>query len=195
MIIAISGKAGSGKNTLAQLLSESFKEECDIESFGSAVKDTVSAMFGYDRVKLEGTTIEDRNWREQEDPIVSSMTGRSFTPRQALIFIGTDIGRNAIHPDFWIETLFKKYHQRLANSTDNNIMIITDLRFKNEYSYLKKVGAILIRINRDAHISSSHITECDLDDQPFDYFIDNNGSLEDLKIKTSNLAKSINYSP
>lgn len=53
-IIGITGLIGSGKDTIADYLitSHSFKRL----SFASSLKDAVSAVFGWNRDMLEGTT-------------------------------------------------------------------------------------------------------------------------------------------
>jgi hypothetical protein len=62
-IIGICGPIGSGKDTIADIL---IKERGYIKlSFASALKDAVSAIFGWDRNMLEGADSESRLWREQ----------------------------------------------------------------------------------------------------------------------------------
>ena len=76
--------------------------------------------------------------------------------------------------------------------------IITDVRFPNEAVAIKERSGIVIRVNRDDYIFDEdgkriipskeyvnipikeHSSEIALDDYPFDYFINNNGSIEEL---------------
>ena len=56
--------------------------------------------------------------------------------RKQLQYMGTENGRDKYGQDIWINTLdtwMKLYHERGIER-----FIITDLRFKNEYEYLKK---------------------------------------------------------
>jgi hypothetical protein len=65
--------------------------------------------------------------------------------------------------------------------------VITDVRFPNEAKAIKRVGGIIVRINRPDHSPiNDHPSEIGLDDWKFDHTIDNNGNLEDLSkaIKT-----------
>lgn len=175
MIIGLSGKIGSGKSTV----SEVFKQNgFELDSFAKSLKDVTNSIFGFDREKLEGFTSEDRIWRETPDKKYSELLGNDFapfSPRDALILIGTTIGRNIIHPNIWIQTVFNRYEQN-----KNKNLLITDVRFPNEYEEIKKRGGFVIRINRPNIIYKNHISECALDDYEFDYVIENDSTLEDL---------------
>jgi len=64
------------------------------------------------------------------------------TPRLLLTTIGTDCGRNMIHPNMWVNTTFNNY-------TDDEIWIITDIRFPNEIDAIEKRKGTVIRIERN----------------------------------------------
>ena len=112
MIIAISGKAGSGKSTVGEIFE---KRGFRIDSFATSVKDICSILFNFDREKIEGIKEEDRIWRETPDKSISKLLGKNFSPRDAMILIGTEIGRNIIHQDIWIKTLFDRYEKNKIN--------------------------------------------------------------------------------
>jgi hypothetical protein len=178
MIIAISGKAGSGKSTVGEIFEKSgFR----IDSFATSVKDICSILFNFDREKIEGIREEDRIWRETPDKSISELLGKNFSPRDAMILIGTEIGRNIIHQDIWIKTLFDRYEKNKIN------LLISDLRFPNEYEEIKKRNGIIIRINSNREKKSDHISECALDNHNFDYIIDNNGTLDELYEQVNNV--------
>jgi dephospho-CoA kinase len=129
----------------------------------------------------------------------------NLTPRLILQLLGTECGRNIIHPQIWVNSLFSKYK---AVGTDENGFItqkyddgrkvswqpdlifeasmfpkwiITDCRFKNELEAVKQRGGITIRVNTNrCGVVSNHPSETDLDNATFDYLIDNSGSIEDL---------------
>ena len=181
MIVAISGKIGSGKSTVGEIFE---KNGFELDSFAKSVKDICSTLFGYDRNIIEGSTPEDRKWRETIDKKHTNLIGKDFTPRDAMVLVGTEFGRNMIHPNIWIETLFNRYDK-------NKDLLITDLRFPNEYDEIKKRGGIVIRINRFYKNNSDHISECALDNHNFDYVIDNNSTLYDLEISVLNIINKI----
>ncbi len=181
MIIAISGKIGSGKSTVGDIFE---REGFILDSFAKSVKDICCILFGYDREIIEGSTLNSRIWREAIDKKHTNLIGKDFTPRDAMVLVGTEFGRNMIHPNIWVNTLFNRYDK-------NKHLLITDLRFPNEYEEIKKRGGIVIRINRCNLNSSNHISECALDYHNFDYVINNDGTLEDLKTNVLNIINEI----
>lgn len=184
MIIGISGKKNSGKSTVSEILN---KKGFYLDSFASTVKDIAALLFSYPRERLEGNTLEDRLWRETEDYNLSKFLGKSFSPRNALTMIGTDIGRNTIHENIWIKTVFDRYEK---SSNQNRNLVITDVRFPNEFDSIKSYKNIItfnIRISRPQNTISEHISEIALDDKDkngeFDYYIINDGTINDLELK------------
>ena len=102
-----------------------------------------------------------------------------MTPRKMLQQVGTDLFRNQLHPNTWVNATF-------ANYQDDN-WIITDMRFPNELEAVKKHNGITIRINRGLVERTGkmiqgpeHISETALDDAEFDYVIENDCTIDDL---------------
>lgn len=95
--------------------------------------------------------------------------------RQILQFFGTEIMRYYFQDKLWILNTFMHYENKL---------IISDLRFKVEYEESKKIGAIIIHINRPQCEIGSHSSEREIMDlynnKQYNYLINNNGSLKDL---------------
>jgi len=200
MIIGVTGFIGSGKDTVADYLCtfHGFKRV----SFAASLKDAVSSVFGWDRELLEGSTKTSREWREQKDVWWSERLGMDITPRWVLQYWGTEVCRNGFHKDIWVASVENKLRQ----SKDN--IVITDCRFANEVNSLKNVGGITMRVERgdqpewyDAAVSFNKgevgnmtwsISKLKLDQQKvhaseyssvglnYDYYIDNNGTIDDL---------------
>lgn len=139
-IVAITGSAGSGKDSLANIVINNSKEKWVKLSFASHLKDVVALLFGFDRAMLEGDTPEHRALREQPDKFWSKKMGKDFTPRQALQKIGTDLLRNQLYQNIWVDSL----EQKLKNIDCN--VLITDCRFKNEIEMLKNLNATFVRM-------------------------------------------------
>jgi len=138
MIVGLVGFIGSGKGTAGDILSElGFIKE----SFAGSVKDIASVMFGWPRHLLEGDTDESRTFREEPDEEWSKRFGRSFTPREALQKIGTEVGRDVFHQDFWVQALHAKIDPQKN-------YVITDVRFPNEINWIHENGGIVIEIQR-----------------------------------------------
>ena len=139
MIIGLVGFIGSGKGTVADLLvsNHGFIKE----SFANSVKDAVSAVFGWDRILLEGDTTESRVWREKPDQFWSKKLGKEFSPRLALQLMGTEAGRDVFHTDIWVHTVERR-------CSPNKNYVIADVRFPNEIKAIKDMGGKVIRVKR-----------------------------------------------
>ena len=141
MIIGICGFIGSGKDTIADYLTNfhGFRRE----SFANSLKDAVAQVFGWDRVMLEGRTKEAREWRERVDPWwAERLDMPNLTPRWILQYWGTEVCRKGFHDDIWIASL----EHKLLNSKDN--IVISDCRFPNEIKSIKQAGGMVIRVVR-----------------------------------------------
>jgi hypothetical protein len=141
MIIGVCGFIGSGKDTIADYLTNfhGFRRE----SFANSLKDAVAYVFGWDRTMLEGRTKQAREWREQVDPWwAERLNMPNLTPRWVLQYWGTEVCRRAFHDDIWIASLENK----LRNSKDD--IVISDCRFPNEIKSIKAAGGNVIRVKR-----------------------------------------------
>lgn len=140
MIVGLVGFIGSGKGTAGDILKDIGFTPV---SFAKGVKDVAAEMFGWPRHLLEGDTQHSREWREQPDPFWSRELGKDFTPRYALQLMGTEVGRDVFHKDFWVIKL-KNY----MNSNPDQNYVITDVRFQNEIEFINDHGGILIEVRR-----------------------------------------------
>ena len=141
MIIGVCGFIGSGKDTIADYLTNfhGFRRE----SFANSLKDAIAHVFGWDRTMLEGRTKTAREWREQVDPWwAERLNMPNLTPRWILQYWGTEVCRKAFHDDIWIASLENK----LRNSKDD--IVISDCRFPNEIKSIKDAGGIVVRVVR-----------------------------------------------
>jgi hypothetical protein len=210
MIIGVCGFIGSGKDTIADYLTNfhGFRRE----SFANSLKDAVSHVFGWDRTMLEGRTKQAREWREQVDPWWSERLNMPhLTPRWILQYWGTEVCRNGFHDDMWIASLENK----LRNSKDD--IVISDCRFPNEIKSIKNAGGIVIRVKRgdepawyedavnmnagDRHMSYSiskerikklgiHASETAWVGTKFDYVLDNDKTIDNLFAQVKDLVSN-----
>ena len=175
-IIAFTGKAGSGKDTAANILIE--KYGFIKISFAASLKDAVAAIFSWPRDMLEGSTAESRAWREQKDEWWSNRLSMNITPRHILQTWGTELCRDGFHEDIWIASLEKKL---VCFPATTNI-VITDCRFENEAAVIHKLGGKIIQIDRSSIDSESkHSSELGISQNTTDIIIYNKGTLEELE--------------
>ena len=205
MIIGVCGFIGSGKDTVADYLVNF--HEFRRESFASTLKDACAAVFGWNRIMLEGRTKEAREWREQVDPWWAERLGiPHLTPRWILQYWGTEVCRKGFHDDIWIASLENK----LRTSKDH--IVISDCRFPNEIASIKNAGGRIVWVQRGElpewydlalqHNQGSHEANIELAKlkihasetawvgTEFDAVIDNNSSLDDLYYQVKDLVVS-----
>lgn len=140
-IIGICGLAGAGKDTIGDILVNNLPN-WEKMSFASHLKDVTALLFGFDRKMLAGETPEDRAIREQPDKFWTKKMGKDFTPRYALQFLGTNLLRNQLHQNIWVDCLERKILE-----SDKNI-VITDVRFPNEIDMIRNIGGEIWRVER-----------------------------------------------
>lgn len=196
MIIGVAGFAGSGKGAASDLLVDEYGYKK--LAFADPLKDAVAVMFGWPRHLLEGDTKESREWREQPDPFWSERFGFEVTPRWALQKQGTEAGREVFHDSIWVSALERRI--------DVDKVVVTDVRFPNEVAKIKELGGFLIRVVRgpepewyncayDTNLGSNkelmaqyypdvHYSEWAWIGTNFNYLLDNNGTLQELRAST-----------
>lgn len=206
-VVGILGFKGSGKDTAGEYLVR--EHGFTVESFANPLKDLLAAVFGWDRALLEGNTTDSRTWRETPDVWwenkldwsnnQGSYLGR-FTPRVAMQVIGTDVLREHFDSNLWIKSL----EARLRGKEN---VVITDCRFPNEVKLVRSYQGLVLRVKRGpepewynmalhaALGSNKHYADMQLvypnvhisewawlgEDANL---VDNDGSIQDLYVKT-----------
>lgn len=172
-IILIGGKARSGKDTLADILTKEEelkgKKVCRIQ-VGQYIKYYATKYFGWD--------------------------GKEETkPRDLLNKLGTEIIREKIDPDFHIDRLIQDIK---VLSYFYDTFIVSDIRFpveidKTRVSFNNVIAIKMKRESDELNLSQkNHISETILDNyDKFDYVIDNSGTLEDLENKAKEILEKI----
>jgi hypothetical protein len=185
--IAICGKANTGKNTLANLLlDEIFKINNNeyftpkFMAFADPIKEIIMTMFPRaNKEFLYGPS----HFRAEVIP-GAFKDGKPLTYRQALIDIGTEVGRK-YSDRIWLENFDHRFENLSKESFTSNVVIVTDVRFRNEFDHLKEKGFFQIRLYRDTGAPEiQHISETgqsSIKDEEFDYVLFNTKSLEELR--------------
>lgn len=140
-IVAVNGTIGSGKNAFSEpFIDNGFTQM----SFAKNLKDSVAAIFGWDREMLEGITKESRAIREIPDAYWCKKLGRDdVSPRWVLQYYGTDVVRRYLNNDIWVYSLEKSMQDIKGD------IIISDCRFPNELTMIRENGGVVIEVQRE----------------------------------------------
>lgn len=147
MIIALTGKAGSGKSTIADYLVSNHKFHK--YSFAKKVKLTAQIIYDLSPEQLYGIKKE----------VVDDRYG--VTPRFILQRLGTEVAR-VIHPNTWICSLNNDIFPLINNNVD---IVIDDLRFENEAKYIKSLQGYILKVDRNIDSQDTHESEIGIDDK------------------------------
>ena len=132
MLIGLTGDPGCGKDALAQKM-----QEHDVyERYGFA--DPIKHMLRQFHIQPEHW--EDRTHKESPIPWL----GKS--PRFLAQTLGTDWGRNTVHPDVWVLMAQGRWHH--INAGGEGRLVIPDVRFANEAKWIAKEKGFLLHITR-----------------------------------------------
>jgi hypothetical protein len=115
------------------------------------------------------------------------IVGFDFTYRRAMQTLGTEWGRDMLDKDLWLQLMRHRYlswetSNRLEDVPDR-FFLITDVRFKNEATWVKEAGGLLLEVVRPGIDKiQEHSSEEGTGVEP-DVVINNNGDLEILREK------------
>lgn len=190
VVIGITGKAGSGKDTIAQLLADKLYEQNQ--------DDTQTAIMSFaDNLKLglaQMLHVDDNVfYRPDLKDTVSFFGGKTY--RELLQFVGTELMRTQLSPDVWVSSLIRKVSNIMLFEQSRMVVIIPDVRFYNEaLPILKSKHGFLLEVTRDGltskgiegHASEKSFTS-ELDGKEYTT-IENNGTLDELAVEVYKFA-------
>ncbi|MDB7829215.1 hypothetical protein [Intestinimonas butyriciproducens] len=173
-VICISGKAQHGKDTTAGILKEQLESDgyrVLIAHYADLLKYICKQYFG---------------WNGEKDEV----------GRHTLQYVGTDVIR-AQKPDYWVDFITGLL-EMFKDEWD--YVLIPDCRFPNEIEQMKATGfdVIHLRVFRQNFVSpltpeqQAHPSETALDKTIPDYYINNYGTLNDLRRTISKWLAEVN---
>ena len=176
-LIGLVGRKGAGKDTAAAaLVSQGYK----VAKFAGALKAMIRGYLYYLGVHDDAATalIEDAKVKEMASDYFLGQT-----PRHAMQTLGTEWGRDLVHPEIWVNACMAHCHQLKK-------AVITDVRFPNEVAAVLKAGGIIIRIVRNANcVMDGHASEKFIDSLDVSHEILNNGTIKELQEKLLSIVK------
>lgn len=159
-LVALTGLAGCGKSTAAQVFLDAGWKRV---KFASPLKDMCRAM-GMTDDMIEGHL--------KETPI-DWLGGK--TPRYVMQTIGTDWGRKMVSEGLWVDLATRDI--RTALSAGHNV-IVDDCRFQNEADAIRALGGAVVALVGRGGIAGSHESESGVG---ADIVYDNTGTVDELR--------------
>lgn len=166
-LIGITGKAGSGKDTLADAAVTEFGGVK--YSFALPIKQALNAMFGWTM-----NMWDNRDWKE------APITWLGVSPRKLAQTLGTEWGRDIINPDLWVRIAMDRYWKHVESGSTKPF-IIADVRFDNEAISIHKFDGIIINVVRPSQTfiqGATHVSEAGVSDALVDHVLYNDTSME-----------------
>ena len=189
VIIGISGKLNSGKNTFEKILREKLiektKEQVDTYAFADPIKRI--AMIMYPQIQPEDVWGPSENRSKVIEGYVNPETGGPLIVRDVLTIIGK-LGRKT-NRNIWVNSTIAEITR---NSLHNKNVLIADVRFIEELKAIEAFGGHVVRIIRPSvKNTSTDESEINLDDFTDFYMFVENNTLEDLNTSADLLLHKI----
>lgn len=166
MLIGLHAKAGSGKDTLFDLMHD-VHPGLQRMAFADPLKRAAGILFGWEDKPLfsnEFKQFYDHYW--------------GLSVRDAYQRLGTEAIRDVFDKDFWVKRLMLDYQRTTAD------VVITDVRFDNEADMIRSSGGQVLHLVRPgAGLKDSegeHASEAGILWHEDDFVILNDGTLADL---------------
>ena len=177
-LIGLAGKAGAGKDTVADYLWE--KEGAIKIAFADPLRLAASAIFG-----LGQCNFLDRDLKEAE------VEYWGMTPRRMLQLLGTEATKPVFGADIWLKRWFLSY----SAVRDTDHVVVPDVRFDVEADAIRNLGGTIVHIARPgARLSGAtgeHSSEAGIELRDGDMYLSNSGSVEELRYEVDQLWESI----
>lgn len=167
LLIGLAGLARSGKDTAAQHMVNNHGFQA--YAFADPLRDGLMHILNLSPCDFEGD--------QKEQPL--PWLGRS--PRQLMQSLGTEWGRNSVHPELWL-LLAAQNLDLLARTHDTaRGFVVSDLRFNNEADFIRKRGGVVVHMDRLAATPvNRHSSEDGIWSAPGDFWLPNDGTYDEL---------------
>ena len=137
-LIGLTGRAGCGKDTIADFMVDTMG--FIKVAFADPIRDGIKAMLGI--------TQDDISNRANKEATIEWL---GCSPRHAMQTLGTDWGREMIHPDVWLRITARRVQKLMALPDSHHVagVVISDVRFENEADWVRSAGGSVWHIKRD----------------------------------------------
>lgn len=163
IIIGLCGYKRTGKTTVAEILCDRYGYFH--ESFASPLREFVATIIGHDLQSLEAVKEEPLEWLD------------GMTPRAMMQTVGTEWGRDMIHPELWVRSLVKRIAPAISRGQP---VVVSDVRFPNEALAIRNLGGIIVRVTRPGMERGTHPSETQVDAIEADFEFPNTAGKAEL---------------
>lgn len=137
-VIGITGRKRAGKDTMAGIIKDHAKGEVVTYAFADPVYAMLEKFLnGFPMVP--GTGEVDKN---------AVVYPYGVTMRHMLQTLGTEWGRDCIHPDIWVMKANHFFDMYDSSTNTPEYFVFTDVRFNNEAKFVRDIGGTVIRVVR-----------------------------------------------
>lgn len=180
MLLGLTGKKGSGKDTFADYI---VKKYGFIKlAFSDQLRNILKKTFNW--------TDEHFN-RENKEKVCKKW---DITPREAMQLMGTEVLRELFNNKIntTIDNIKYTYHIKCIHNIVMNLkgknIIISDVRFQDEINYIKSMDGLIISIDKNINYNkfSNHKSE-NQQLKNIDFIMNNNNSKKDFFDNIDNL--------
>lgn len=161
-VIGIAGPARSGKDTICTFVITA------VGGYRYSMADPIRAMLSVG----VGIDMTDPYWQDRKEAAIPAL-GRS--PREMMQTLGTEWGRMMVSPEIWL----LQAQARLLDFGPG--MVVPDIRFPNEATWVRKYGALLHVRRKDTVGVSEHASEAGIEPTEHELVIHNDGTFEELQ--------------
>lgn len=171
-IIGLTGHSGAGKDTLAESLprATNVKFSSTMKAVAAGIAHHIPVQEG----RYEGDTFAYVIDREGIEGLKGVPGGLDFLKDLGLAMRAQD-------RDCLVRPTMEKIDAILAVRDGHALVFVTDVRFPNEASAIRKAGGLLGRVTRPDHESSGGETESYIDTMDVDFEIVNDGTPAQLR--------------
>lgn len=176
MIIGLSGKSGSGKDTMANFIGKHAKYQCWKCAIALPLKRLVGFMAGEKLERVDPLFINDCYDFPDNNKYLQEY---GMTIRDLMIKVGRGIG-SELGSLYFVSKSLKNVENQIHDP--ESIVIVPDVRFFREAEVIKRKGGVMVRIDAARYNKIDDATETEMDGyRHFDYHIQNLGTLPEFE--------------
>ncbi len=192
-LIGLVGRMGAGKSTVADIITTRYQNWTEL-TYAGPLKDLLQNLFFLGDNYL---------YTSDKDSVHPEL---NVQPRQLLQCVGTNLMREQLQQmlpelntdglSIWIWHLKKRLYEQTMQSRN---VVVSDVRFEDELSFIRSQGGIIINISRTSSMSCQSNVQCSSTSNhaseqlstTADFNITNDGTMDDLIKMVHNIMKSI----